>query len=412
MSAIRPISTLMRRVIAAAVSTCLALAAALALAAPADAGPRTFRPAVVQGSVPTAGELTAMRDIRAKSVRTVFRWEVVEAAPRTGSSCSTARYDFSRYDPLVRAAGERRVSILPVFGGSPEYVEPNASLRHDAARYPTPGTRAFGNFQCFVRAVVGRYGRGGTFGARDIVDWQLWNEPNLKLYSPNQDVSPAKYGKLVKATATTIRSLDGRATVVLAGLPETPAQGMNSNVFLRKMYRVKKIRSKFDAVALHPYARNARGTKGALIRLRETLRDLGDRRRPVWVTEIGWASDGNQNYFAVTTEKGQADRLQSTFQMFRKNRDRFKIGTFYWYNFHDEAGYAENTGNWTNYAGLYLENGTPKPACNRYKRFTGASGSCRNIQGPASDASLTSADGFLLGSDAAGGALEPAPPEE
>jgi len=294
---------------------------------------------------------------------------VVEAAPRTGSSCSTARYDFSRYDPLVRAAGERRVSILPVFGGSPEYVEPNSSLRHDAARYPTPGTRAFGNFQCFVRAVVGRYGRGGTFGARDIVDWQLWNEPNLKLYSPNQDVSPAKYGKLVKATATTIRSLDGRATVVLAGLPETPAQGMNSNVFLRKMYRVKKIRSKFDAVALHPYARNARGTKGALIRLRETLRDLGDRRRPVWVTEIGWAT-GGPSHFTRTTSAGQAAVLKRTYALLYSRRLRYRLGSVIWHGMRDVARPTGRSDGWGYHTGLFRVTGCPKPSWNALVSFT------------------------------------------
>jgi|GEM_PF-2734894 len=353
--------------------TCLAgLGAMLALAVPADAGVRTFRPGVVNGTVPDAAELGSMRNIGAGSVRIVFSWDVIETRPRVGSSCGTAIYNFSRHDTLVSEAGRRGVSILPVL------MDSTRATGQPSTRYPAPGTRAFGDFQCFVRAVVDRYGRGGSFG-RDITEWQVWNEPNLPLYNPGGNVSPTKYGQLVKATSQSIRSQDSRATVVLAGLPEETKRGMNSNAFLRKLYSVNKIRSKFDVVALHPYAENARGTKGALIRLREQLRKLGDRRRPVWVTEIGYATDGQKGYFLVTGEKGQATKLEETMRMLRKNRDRFKLGTVHWFNFRDIASYSQNTNNWADYAGLFRKDGTPKPSCVKYKRFTGAGTSCSRI---------------------------------
>jgi len=406
MSAITPVSTPLRKAIVAAVSTCLALAAALALAAPADAGPRTFRPGIVNGTIPSEGELGAIRGIGARSVRVVFSWDVIEVRRRTGSSCATALYNFDRHNELVSRAGQRGISILPVLGDSPKYAG------KIGARYPAPGTRAFQDFQCFVRALVGHYGRGGAFPARDIIEWQVWNEPNLPIYNPGKNVSPRKYGQLVKATAGSIRSQDSRATIVLAGLPEETKGGMNSNVFLRKMYRVNGIRGKFDAVALHPYARDARGTKGALTRLRETLRDLGDRRRPVWVTEVGYGTDGPKGYFLVTTEKGQADKLQSTLQMLRQNRKRFKVGTFHWFDLRDQASYSENSRFWTHYAGLYRKNGTPKPSCGRYKAFTGIGGRCAPIQEGATSSSIAPDGGFTLGPEAAVDAgLVPSPPE-
>lgn len=392
----------------AATSLALAATSALGFAARADAGPHTFRPGVVEGNFPSGPEFAAMRNIRARSVRTVFRWDTIEVARRTGDSCATAQYNFAGYDPVVAAAGQHRVSILAVLGGSPQYVEPNSNLRHDSARYPAPGTRAFGDFQCFVRALVRRYGAGGTFPARDIIDWQLWNEPNLPLYSPRRQVSPAKYGKFVKGTAGSIRGPATRSTLVLGGLPEQSPDGMNSNVFLRRMYRVNRVRSRFDVVALHPYSRNALGTKGALIRLRETLRDLRDRRRAVWVTEVGYATDGPKRYFSVTTEKGQADKFQSTFRMFRSNRDRFNLGSVYWYGFRDLATYAQNTGNWTHYVGLYRKDGTPKPSCARYKRFTGAPGGCPRIQDGGSSTSLSSTGDLLFDAKAT---VAPSPPE-
>ncbi len=405
----------LRKALVAGALTCLALAAALALAAPSEAGVRTFRPGVANATVPSAGELAAMRAIRAQSVRIVFSWDVIEVRPRTGSSCATAIYNFERHDALVSEAGQRGVSIMPVLGGSPAYAG------RPGSRYPAPGTRAFGDFQCFVRALVGRYGRGGTFPvqngpAQPIIEWQIWNEVNLPLWSPGKKVSPSKYGQLVKATAGSIRSQDSRATIVLAGLPEETRDGMNSNVFLRKLYRVNKIRSKFDAVALHPYARNALGTKGALIRLRETLKDLGDRRRPVWVTEVGYGTDGPKGYFLVTSEQGQADKLQGTLQMLRKNRKRFKLGTVHWFDFRDNASYSQNSDLWIDYAGIYRKDGSPKPACARYKRFTGVAGGCARIQDGGSSVPLASSGGFDLGPQAAvdAGLLPsaPEPPQE
>jgi hypothetical protein len=392
------------------------LAITLGFVAPAEAGVRTFRPGVAITTLPTEGELAASRAIRAQSIRVAFSWDAIETRRRTGSSCFTAVYNFDRYDALVSEAGQRDLSILPVLGGSPEYVEPGSGATN-ASRYPAPGTRAFGDFQCFVRALVGRYGRRGTFRARDIIEWQIWNEPNLVLFSPNRRVSPSKYGQLVKATAGSIRSRDGRATIVLAGLPEAVSRpNMNAHVFLRKLYKVNKIRSKFDAAALHPYARNARGTKGGLIRFRETLKDLGDGRRPVWVTEVGYATHGPKGHFAVTSEQGQADKLQSTLEMLRKNRKRFKLGTVHWYSFRDTATYAQNTGNWTQYAGLYFKDGSPKPACTRYKRFTGVAGACTRIQDGSSTLPLASSGGFEPGPEAPGAAQilpsAPEPPQE
>lgn len=385
---------------------CLVLLATLALAAPADAGVRDYRVGVLGGIPPTSADLAAMQRNRARSVRVTFSWEQIEVSRRTGQSCATALYDFSRYDELVRNAGQRGLSLVPTLINSPRYAAGNSR----SPRYPAPGAAGFKDFQCFVRAVVGRYGRGGTFGARDIINWQVWNEPNLPLYSPNRQVSPANYGELVKATAESIRSQDSRATVILAGLPEQVKDGMNSNVFLRKLYRVSGIRGKFNAVALHPYAVNARGVKGALTRLRDTLRNVGDRRRPVWITEIGWATDGPKGHFLVTSEKNQASRLTSTFQMLRKNHKRFKIGTVHWFRHRDTATYAENTNIWPDYAGLYRENGAPKPSCGRFRRVTGAPGGCQRIPATSSTSSA-SALPMQSTEQRAQAQLIPSPPE-
>lgn len=249
---------------------------------------------------------------------------------------------------------------------------------------PSTGSPAIEDYKCFVRAAVARYGRGGSYPtlinptAAPITEWQVWNEPNLPGYAAGGDVNPKEYGRFVKTTTATIRSVDGKAAIVLAGMPEKGSAGMLSTKFLRQFYSVPGIRRSFNAVAIHPYAETHRGVKGYLIRLRETLRDLGDARRFVWITEIGWATSGSRQSFTVTTESGQAERLTKTFNMVKANRDRFKIGTVQWFRWRDAAPYG-STQWWGDYTGLYKENGNPKASCNRFARFTGGRRPCRAI---------------------------------
>ena len=59
-------------------------------------------------------------------------------------------------------------------------------------------------------------------------------------------------------------------------------------------------------MAVHPYAENARGVEGELSRIRCVMRRRGDGRTPVWISELGWATGGDSDYFSTTpAEPGQ-----------------------------------------------------------------------------------------------------------
>jgi hypothetical protein len=388
----------------------LAAVATAGLAGPAQAGEFTFRFGVVNGVIPRAGDLEGMEAARAKSVRVTFNWDQMEVQRPSGGSCGTASYDFTRYDALVSAASDRGVRLLPYFLGSPPYARTGGD---SPARYPVPGTSAMDAYKCWVRALVNRYGRGGTYFGTDpsalpIVEWQAWNEVNLRQYSPYGDVNPRRYAAFLKQTSGAIRSQDDRATIVLAGMPEEVAQetGMRIHGFLRQMYRVRGVRGAFDVVALHPYARDHRGVKGALIRLRDTLSDLNDGRRATWITEIGWGT-GPGNHFLQVSEQQQAELLANTFAMLQANHTRFKVGTVHWYRWRDTAHYVEDA-YWANYAGLYRQDGSPKPSCNRFRRATGADGSCT----PLALGVEAAGDGARLEMHAAEGLVPSPPPNE
>ena len=336
-----------------------------------------------------------------------LNWAVIETRPAIGPGCTGAQYQWDAYDRFVDGASRRGIRILPFFFGSPSYAASRDS------RMPSMGSPAIEDYKCFVRAAVRRYGRGGTYRlinptAVPITEWQVWNEPNLPGYAARGDVNPKEYARFVKTTTATVRGVDQRAAIVLAGMPEQGKNGMLSTRFLRQFYSVKGIRRSFNAVAIHPYAVNHRGVKGYLIRLRDTLRDLGDARRSVWITEVGWATSGPRDAFTVTTERGQAERLRKTFEMIKANRRRFNIGTVQWFRWRDKAVYGR-TQLWQDYAGLYRRDGTPKPSCNAFARFTpgGRPPPCRKI---ASGGAVTG--GFSAASEPEPQpALIPSPPE-
>jgi hypothetical protein len=313
-----------------------------------------------------------------------FNWDGIETQRKpAGASCAGATYGgFGRYDGMVAEGGARGIKLLPVLFGSPEYVEGG-----DFSNMPRTGTRAMGDYICYVRALVERYGRGGSFpaqtGAQPITEWQVWNEENLPTYAAGGQISPAEYGRFVKQTAAAIRGIDPRATIVLGGVPERSRNGMNAERYLRELYSVRQIESYFQVVALHPYAENALGVKGALIRMRDMLARVGDPRQVIWLTEVGYASHGPEGHFLVNSEEGQARKLADTMHFVRNNHERYKVGTVHWFNWRDTAPYGSG-GPWSEFAGLYRFDRSPKPACNAYARFTGGVRPCQSIPVPES----------------------------
>lgn len=364
-----PLATLAlrRRLLVAAMLALLTLAG-LSLAGPADAGVRDFRVGVVATDI-RGGDLERMADAGVHTVRTTLLWHRVEVTRGDGKNCG-AVYDWTRYDQLFAEARRVGVRVLPILIGSPSYA---------AAEVPhTPRPGAIDDYRCFVRAAVKQYGRGGvqpTLRATDpITSWQVWNEPNLRVFSGQPD--PRGYAQLVKVSHRALTGFDSRAEVITAGLPEFHSNGMPSKRYLKQFYRVRNIERSFDALGVHAYARNHRGIKGVLVRTRDLLSRLGDKRRPIWLTEFGYASDGSKSPF-VSTEQGQANKLAKTIALLRRTRERFRLGTVTSYRWRDSRPPSGGQGDWQEFAGLFRDDGSVKPACRAYVRFTG--GSCQRI---------------------------------
>jgi len=140
--------------------------------------------------------------------------------------------------------------------------------------------------------------------------------------------------------------------------------------YLRAIYAQPGARSVFDVVALNPYAEDAPGVLAKLNRVRAYMNRRGDRRTPIWITEIGWGTSGLPSPFR-TTRHGQAARIVRTFRALLAARERLRLGRLIFISLQDRP-YGETEHRWWGpRVGLFDVAGRPKPAWRAFVGFTG-----------------------------------------
>jgi len=302
----------------------LTLLLALVAAAPAGAAvPRHWLGVAADGALleqpdQHAGEWSRIASSGASTVRVAFYW-------RQGQPLGPGAVDFSSYDAPVLAAAQHGLGVLPVVFATPVWARHDAGLEASPPRDPADYAR-------FLEALVARYGPNGSLWdehpelrARPIRAWQIWNEPNLTGYWSPQPFAEA-YVKLLKDARRALRSADPGAKAILAGLP-------NGWAPLRRIYRAGGRRA-FDAVAIHPYTARPGRVPRFLREVRKVMRRFGDRRKPLWVTELSWpAAKGRARdpIGIATDDRGQARRLRVGMTALAKVRRRLRIARVYWY---------------------------------------------------------------------------------
>jgi hypothetical protein len=354
-------------------------------AASAAAVPAKFFGVVPQSTL-SQEEFTTLQKGGVKSMRVAMIWAAVQ--PQRGA------IDWSSFDPIVERAANSGIELLPFVVGTPTWAVPNATVPGTGgakapAHLPTTGTSASA-WTAFLKAAVARYGPGGTYWsenplvpAKPIAAWQIWNEPNFKYFvaKPN----PTEYGKLVKLSATAIKSVDPSAQVILAGLFSKPAGGRHAAgkkvanatspnyfaaYFLEQMYKTNPgIKSKFQGVALHPYVARYRQLPAEIEEVRDVLTQAGDGSKSLWVTELGWSSEapqGPSNVFAVGAA-GQARELKGAFTLLGQDAAKFRLKHVYWFSVDDAA----ETCNFCNGSGLFRKGFVPKKSWTEFVKFTG-----------------------------------------
>lgn len=274
-------------------------------------------------------------------VRDELDWALVQRRRR--------RYNWGWYDQKMEALAAHRLTWLPVLEQAPRF---RTRVRgHGLA--PPASARAYA---AFLKLCVRRYGPHGTFWREHptlpylpVRAWQIWNEPSLAAYwlpSP----SPRGYTALLRASYRAIKSVDPHATVVAAGVPFYA--GVQ---FYQRVYRDGG-RRYFDVMAFHPYSGGLKFAEEDISLLRSVMNRAGDRRKPIWITEFGWASGGPRSPFRAGSRT--PDYVSRLLAFMLGHRD-LGIQRISYYDWRDPPKRPVDW--WGLHMGIYRQNGTPRP---------------------------------------------------
>jgi polysaccharide biosynthesis protein PslG len=281
-------------------------------------------------------------------LRAQLSWDIVQVTPH--------KRDFTFYDQMMAQLALHHLQWLPVVMAAPNFLDKGHKPQPNGFRPPAKPSQ----FGAFLKLLVQRYGPHGTFWRTyrnlpydPIRAWQIWNEPSLYGYWEPRP-SPAGYTALLRAAYRGIKSADPHALVVAAGVPFVA--GID---FYNQMYK-DGARRYFNVLGFNDYSSQVRFAEADLRLLRQTMDQHGDSRKPIWVSEFGWASAGPSSPFrAGSKDPRQVSRL---LQFMVRNRHRLNIGKVFFYDWRDPPVRPINW--WGVNMGMYRQNGTQRPVAN------------------------------------------------
>jgi hypothetical protein len=315
----------------------LALAAAAAAAALAAAAPPAG--AVVLKGISAAPLYTGIEDVAPEFdaaaagnvdlIRIPLDWSLLE---RWGAGAPDSAY-LERADALFALARRRGIGVVATLFGTPCWASSAPSLPQPpaAATLGVPSdssalaTGCAGGAEPPERAVpwyppvvAGDYAAAAAFAARRwapvLRAIEVWNEPNFPFFWRAPD-DVADYAALVRATAPAVHRAAPAVQVLAGSLAGADAR------FLAALYDRGGIGGSFDGISVHPYT----GAGDPRQPQRTYLRDVpavhalmtahGDGGRPVWVTEMGFATCPGGVPRGCVTERQQADYIAATYEI-------------------------------------------------------------------------------------------------
>jgi hypothetical protein len=312
------------------------------------------------GAAYRTSNLSKQASLGVRLQRQAFNWSQIETSP--------GQYNLGYYDAYVAAAAAHRIRILPILFNPPSF---QVARRSGRATCPP---RSNASFAAFAKALVRRYGSNGTLWRSrpnlpktPITAWQIWNEPNLRVYWCNKP-NARQYVRMLRVVGKGIKKVDRRAEIVTAGLPPSKLTGtVPLSRYIAQMYRARG-RSAFDTLAINSYAVDQRELGRLLASIRRLMNARGDRRARIWITELGWGDKGLRHRFIVGA-RGQARRITTSFALIRQQRRRLRLRGVVYFSWRDARPYPPQYKDmWGLHTGLLTLNGKPKPAYSAFRR--------------------------------------------
>lgn len=343
------------------------LTVALLALTPAMAGSLPGAPSGFIGISPQgyteSADYELMREAGITSVRLPMNWH--DLVPNAHE-----RFDpnWGWFDEQVGLAAEHGLRAFPFVWGSPEWISPRLGGE------PVVSARQRFEWLRFLRGAVLRYGPRGSFWDENpelpwlpVRQWEIWNEENIVTFSREPD--PVRFARLIQISGRLLHRYDPGSTVIVGGLFGRPLQvppNIHSATFLAALYAVPGIERYFDGVALHPYVADAAAMEGQIENLRHVMRLNGDAATKIYMTELGWGSDGFESRWE-RGPRGQARELDRAFAMLTGNRQRWRVGGVWWFSWFDQAGSCQ----FCDSAGLLTTAREAKPSWYRFNAWTG-----------------------------------------
>ena len=315
---------------------------------------------MVPYTAPSASDAQHMAQAGVKTVRLFSYWELMEPQP--------GQFNWTLSDAVIQNLASAGLTPAIQFADSPSWISPVIE------KPPIYSTSQIAAWQQFLTNFVHRYGAHGSFWAahpnlpyHPVASYEIWNEPNLRLMwggTPN----PADYLRLLKVSTPVIKAADPSAKVIFGGLYPfpMPQYGVKALKFLNSFFRQKGAARWFDALSLHPYSYTPRYLVPTLRLFRKNLNKHRAGKKPIWITELGWATSGHD--WAISpfkaTEAQQAQYLTQSFNKLIKARGELRLQRVFWFEWQDQP---DPDGSWFLKMGLLRADGSPKPAYSAYQ---------------------------------------------
>ena len=271
------------------------------------------------------------RDAGVKWSREDFSWGRIER--------QRGQFDWTYYDSLVACARRNGITVYAIVGYWTGWTKP----------YTSEGIE---DYVRFLKVMVQRY-------KKEIKQWEIWNEPNIFFWDGPKDL----YAQLLTKSYAAIKETDPAAQVL--GLS-------TAGIDQKFISRMLELKAPFDILTIHPYRShlNDQAFIEDLKKVSDLVKLPDGTRRPVWLTEMGWATHTPHNTlrqdFAPNTLRAQAELIARSYLCAIVSGVEPRT---FWYDFRndgDDPIYFEHQ------MGIVYDDFRPKPAYLAYAALTRA----------------------------------------
>ena len=267
-------------------------------------------------------------------------------------------FNWDRYDAFVNDIAPRHhLKILALLNAG---IMSYQSSPVDPTRFNDPADQQDGSnhyirvFRWRAQQVAQHY--GAAIGAYEIVNepninYELWNATGLR----TAEIKPERYATLLTMTYRNIKAIAPDAQVLVGGMLLGPPPNDKSHDeldWLYQLYQAPAVQAyqasgdgaqpgwnsvPWDGVGLHPYWVDADKFQSLVRVMAQKLRDRGDTRSQIWVTEVGQeAKPALASQPPSDAEQKQADFLSSVYHaVLDDDAVRQVVHTVFWFKYED-----------------------------------------------------------------------------